>query len=281
MPNLSRLPHLSLAFLLNLFIASALSSVFSPAFAQIGGGQVPPDLKYFKYFRKDKNTGATDTLPYRLLLPNGYNKGEKYPLLILLHGRGERGYDNEKQVNHFLDLMLLPQFQRKHKAVVIIPQCSERGTWSNYVKNQIDTIAEVNLKAQGFTVQLQMVQELAASIETEYNTDPNKRYISGLSMGGFGTLELLARYPRYYTAAVPICGGGDVSLAKEIAKTPVWIVHGDQDPTVPVRLSRNLISALKKQKGAEVIYSELPNVRHNAWKPTYSNPMVLDWLFSH
>ncbi|MDZ7373208.1 MAG: alpha/beta hydrolase-fold protein [candidate division KSB1 bacterium] len=211
-------------------------------------------------------------LPYRLWIPSAYDSLSKCPLILFLHGAGERGSDNEAQLKNdeFLSLIVDPG----HPAILVAPQCPADMWWS---KIEFD-----RNRPQGFseepTVPMRLTIELLDTLEKEFRIDPERRYVTGLSMGGYGTFDLLVRRPGYFAAAVPICGGGDSSRARLIADVAIWVFHGAQDPLVPVERSRAMVAALRRV-GASVRYTEYPDVGHDAWKRAYLEPELRSWLF--
>ncbi|WP_157492600.1 carboxylesterase family protein [Echinicola pacifica] len=226
---------------------------------------------------------AGDSLRYRLLLPKGYKSSKEYPLVLFLHGAGERGSDNEKQLSHGSSLFLDKHNRKEFPAIVVFPQCPEDTYW-------IDISIRAELRGQGDpdfsqsldqpSEQLDMVNELVDQLQQDFSVDANRLYVMGLSMGGFGTLETLGRWPDKYAAAVAICGGGNISLAKEYApNTSVWLTHGGKDDVVPPILSRRVYEALLEEN-ADVRYDLYPEANHNAWDPTFAEPELLPWLFS-
>jgi hypothetical protein len=120
--------------------------------------------------------------------------------------------------------------------------------------------------------------EIADAIASEFVTDPARQYITGLSMGGYGTWDSIIRNPDRFAAALPICGAGDPTKADLIKQLPLWTFHGDIDPTVPVKGSRQMVAALEAV-GSTIRYTEYPGVMHDAWDMTYANEEVIDWLF--
>ena len=236
------------------------------------------------YEKKQFISSNGDPLDYRILFPENYNAKESYPLLLFLHGAGERGEDNEKQLTHGAAMFLEPENREKYPAIVIFPQCPEDKYWIDIsIRSQLGGKGDPDFKEsiKSPSEELALVNELVESmIETE-KVDQDRIYVMGLSMGGFGTFETLARWPEKYAAAVGICGGGNISLTKNYAdETAIWITHGAKDDVVPVALSQRLFHALKEQ-GAEVRYTEFPEANHNAWDPTFAMPELLPWIFSH
>jgi predicted peptidase len=218
---------------------------------------------------------AGNTLPYRLLKPDGYlpTGKESYPLVIFLHGSMERGDDNEQQIATSVQEFAKAEVRKRHPCFVIAPQCSLSTAWSEH-KDGIPTLrfTEKPTEAMG------PVLDLMDAFGKEFRIDPKRIYITGFSMGGFGTFEMLARRPERIAAAIPICGGGIADRAGTFAKVPVWIFHGSADTIVPPEYSRKMVDALRKA-GGRPRYTEYPGVGHNAWTQTYRNPEVLDWLF--
>lgn len=214
-----------------------------------------------------------EKLLYRLWKPEKVDPNKKYPLILFLHGAGERGDDNEAQLKNdeFLSLVLDPE----HPAFLIAPQCPKDQSWSR-MRRPWDQPESGPVEP---TPVMKLVMELLDKIRQEQSIDPDRVYVTGLSMGGFGTFDLLLRRPHDFAAAVPICGGGPTSRAKEIAHIPLWIFHGGADPVVPVKLSQDMVEALR-QAGADVHYTEYPGVGHNSWAKAYQEPELRKWLFA-
>jgi predicted peptidase len=221
-------------------------------------------------------------LPYRILYPANYSKNKKYPLVLFLHGAGERGNDNEKQLIHGAQLFVNEENRKNFPAIVVFPQCPEESFWAAV---KIDrTIAPYKFEFD-YSVEptwpLVAANELVKKIVAEGSVDQSKLYITGLSMGGMGTFESVYRYPNRYAAALPICGAGDsVSYNKMIKKTSFWVFHGAVDAVVNVNESRRMVSKLKLIK-ADVKYSEYPGVNHNSWDNAFAEPDFLSWMFNH
>lgn len=225
-----------------------------------------------------------DSLPYRILFPENYDKSQSYPMVLFLHGSGERGGDNEKQLTHGADLFLEPDNRENFPAIVLFPQCAEDKYWIDIsIRSKLGGKADPNFEEsiQSPSEELATVNDLVEQILKLESVDKKKLYVMGLSMGGFGTFETLARWPDKYSGAVAICGGGNISLTKNYAdETGIWITHGAKDDVVPVILSKRVYQALKGH-GADVRYTEFPEADHNAWDPTFAMPELLPWLFSH
>ena len=125
---------------------------------------------------------------------------------------------------------------------------------------------------------MQLFIQLLDKVLKEYPIDPARIYVTGVSMGGFGTWDLLARFPTRFAAAVPICGGGDESTAAKIKHVPIWAFHGALDHTVPPEKSRSMIQALQRAGGLPG-YTEYPDIEHNSWVWAYRDPHLMVWLF--
>ncbi len=213
-------------------------------------------------------------LPYRLLKPAPYDPHKKYPLVLFLHGAGERGTDNQAQLKHFVRMFATPQNRAKYPAFVLAPQCPPDEKWSD---NEwfTDRVPLPERPAPSMAMTLKLVAEL----ERKVAIDPSRRYVTGLSMGGYGTWDAVLRHPDMFAAALPICGGGDERLAARIAKLPVWVFHGAADTAVKPALSRRMVEALRKA-GGKPKYTEYRGVGHDAWTPASKEPDLLAWLFA-
>jgi predicted peptidase len=213
-------------------------------------------------------------LNYRLLRPRTQEPGQKYPLVIFLHGAGERGDDNRKQLVHGMNDFASDQLVAKHPAFVIAPQCPEGEVWGGLTRLAKKPTPEGELAPA-------LMATLAAvdALRKELPIDDQRIYITGLSMGGYGTWTALAKRPELFAGAAPICGGGDPAAAGKMKDIPIWAFHGADDKTVPVERSREMIEALKAA-GASPKYTEYPGVAHNSWSQTYSNPEFYEWLFA-
>lgn len=217
------------------------------------------------------------TLPYRLFKVKNPAAGTKYPLILFLHGAGERGNNNTSQLtaNAGATVWATDAHQAKHPAYVIAPQCPGDKQWvdTDWTKGSYSTTTVP------VSDQLTTALEIADAVATELGTDPARQYITGLSMGGYGTWDAVVRNPDRFAAALPVCGAGDPSKADLIKLLPLWTFHGDADPTVPTSGSRDMVAALKAV-GSTIKYSEYPGVGHDAWTMTYANEEVIDWLFT-
>lgn len=218
-----------------------------------------------------------DTLNYRIAFPD-FSGSESYPLVIFLHGGGERGNDNKVQLKWGVQNFASDEAMMTYKAIVLAPQSPSDATWSNF-KGQFDDRDEPLRLAATPSKPLKMTMEVVDQLIENVAVDTSRIYITGMSMGGFGTWDAIARWPERFAAAVPVCGGGDPSTAETIAHIPIWATHGADDPTVPPEMSREMINALR-EAGAKPGYSEYPGVGHFSWLQTYTDDYLMAWLFS-
>lgn len=193
---------------------------------------------------------------YWLFLPQQYDGKEKLPLMLFLHGAGERGDDLEV-VKKWGPAKIVAS-RKDFPFVVASPQCPSGKRW--------------NAAAMAA-----LVDDLAGRL----SIDKTRIYVTGLSMGGYGSWDLMARYPKIFAAGVPICGGGDPETAEVLKEIPIWVFHGDKDTAVPLARSQQMVEAIKKVGGDKVKLTIYPGVGHNSWSATYANQEVYDWLLSH
>lgn len=218
-----------------------------------------------------------DSLQYRLLRPAVEKAGKKYPLVLFLHGAGERGNDNEKQLTHGGGMFLNPVNRESYPAFVVAPQCSEDKYWAYTSRPSSFVPAEMPV-GQEITPLFSTLKELLDHYLAMPQVDKNRVYIIGLSMGGMGTYDMVARFPELFAAAIPICGTVNPSRLAAAKNVKFRIFHGDADNVVPVEGSREAYKALKGA-GAKVEYIELPGVNHGSWTPAFNHPDFMEWLF--
>lgn len=217
-------------------------------------------------------------LPYRFHKPSATESGKKYPLVLFFHGAGERGADNRLQ---FMRFTTVP-FWEKNACFVLAPQCPakpQNGPDGESVWVQTGFGASSHTMKTTPSWPFRFSMELLDKIVAENDIDPSRIYVTGLSMGGYATWEILQRKPGKFAAAMPVCGGADTSFAASMTRTPLWVFHGDADNTVPVSRSRDVVNCIIKN-GGKPVYSEFPGVGHGAWAVTYNDQKVWDWLFA-
>jgi len=225
-------------------------------------------------FSVEKYVQEKDTLKYRMLYPDS-DPLRRYPLVIFLHGSGERGSDNEAQLKWGVGGFATDQNMILHPAIVIAPQCPEKSSRPNF--SRAKATSETKLQPNP-TRPMELVIGLIHQLMKTMPIDSNRIYITGLSMGGFGTYDAIERYPDLFAAAVPVCGGGDPSKATSIARIPIWIVHGAEDPAVNPSYSLEMLEALTKA-GAHPGFTQYPEVGHFSWLGAYSDALLIEWLF--
>lgn len=190
-------------------------------------------------------------------LPEGYDpkSRKKWPLIMFLHGSGERGTDLNKVKLHGIPKEI--EAGRKVAAVVIAPQCPDNGWWDS-----------------------NMLIALLDEAESRYKIDKDREIVTGLSMGGFATWDLASRTPHRFAAIAPVCGGGDpakIGVAKDL---PIWTCHGDADQAVPVAQTDALVAALKAAGATNVRYDRMPGVPHNSWTAFYAQDELYVWMLA-
>ncbi len=249
--------------LYSLFLVLWLFACISNAFSQ------PSRFSIEKYI-----SASGDTLRYRQLFPDA-DTLRKYPLVVFLHGSGERGNDNDAQLKWGVSNFASDQMMKSHPAFVIAPQCPENASWSNFSREKNGTKLFLQpTPSKPMDLLIALVRKLAKTLPI----DTNRIYITGLSMGGYGTFDAIERFPNLFAAAVPVCGGGDVTKAPLISHIPIWIFHGAEDPSVNPILSLDMIFALTKA-GAHPGFTQYPEVGHFSWIAAYTDQLMIDWLF--
>ncbi|WP_430934430.1 alpha/beta hydrolase-fold protein [Saccharicrinis sp. 156] len=221
-----------------------------------------------------------DTLKYCILHPREMKSGKKYPLVLFLHGAGERGNDNHKQLTHGSTLFLNEKNRKKYPAIVLFPQCPNGIMWTHRLKEKSDIGVwefEFPLKS-GPTKPAFLVNELVEQLLTPGKVDERRVYIMGLSMGGIGTLDFLSRWPDKYAAAQVICGGHDPALVDKYKHVPIWFFHGDKDDVVPPKYAQQVYKA-HKQLNPQTKFTMYPHANHNSWDPAFAEPDYLKWIF--
>ena len=246
---------------------SALLSLFSLTSAARAAD--PKEVFEAKVFE-----GFAGKLPYRLMKPKDYDAGKKYPLVLFLHGAGERGEDNTVQLVHGMADFASEENRAKYPCFVLAPQCPAGKKWA-----EVDWSASTHKQPEKPSDPAQNTLELMDVLAKDFSIDPTRLYITGLSMGGYGTWDLISRFPEKFAAAAPVCGGGDETQAERLIKIPIWAFHGDKDTAVKPERSRNMIAAIKKA-GGEPRYTEYAGVGHNSWVKAYHDPELMSWLFA-
>lgn len=200
---------------------------------------------------------------YVLFVPHDYKGDKEAPLILFLHGAGERGADGEAPVKQGIgNAIKFKGAEAKFPFFVIFPQCQPKSNWKAGTPDADRALAILN------------------EVMKDYRIDGKRLYLTGLSMGGSGTWSLAAAYPGKWAAIAPICGGADLSTASAIKDIPCWAFCGDKDRPDLVKNMREMVGSLKKASG-EPRYTELPHVGHNSWDPAYVTPELYSWFLSH
>jgi len=196
-----------------------------------------------------------DKRTYTLYVPKDYTPKKEWPLIVFLHGMGERGDDGLLQTEVGIGTAIRRHVDR-FPCLVLMPQCSEKGWWD-------DSRGDIEVSL--------------ADVREQYRIDDSRIYLTGLSMGGFATWTYGAQNTDLYAAMMPICGGGNVEDAEKLAKIPIWAFHGADDGVVPPQKSREMVEAVKAA-GGNIKYTEYPGIDHSSWDPAYDDPESIEWL---
>jgi len=209
---------------------------------------------------------SSGKIDYLLYLPKDYSSksDRKWPLILFLHGSGERGTNVAKVAIHGPPKLV--QQGRDFPFIIVSPQCGPSERWSPAT-----------------------LTRLLDQVETQYHVDKTRVYLTGLSMGGSGTWSLALEHPERFAAIAPICGGGDPAVierlgadkAAAVKALGIWVFHGEKDPTVPIVKSEKMVEALKKIGCTDVAFTRYPEAQHDSWTVTYNNPKVYDWFLAH
>lgn len=234
-------------------------------------------------FKYEYYNNQNDTLNYRILYPKNFDTSKQYPLILFLHGAGERGNNNESQLTHGSKLFLDNYNSEAFPCIVLAPQCPEEEYWSNvkrdYSKSGLEKFKFYRMGKP--TKALELVIALMDNITENSFIKKDQIYVGGLSMGGMGTFDLLKWRPDMFAAAFPICGGGNPKSVKKYAnKLSFWIFHGGEDNVVHPYFSLSMLTALQKQK-ADVRLTYFEHNNHNSWDSAFAEPDLLPWLFSN
>ncbi len=278
-------------FILTLFFLTNLSG------GKVGQAEKPIDPRItpevLEAFKAKEHYHNEMTLPYRLLSPLKVEEGKSYPLVLFLHGMGERGTDNQRQLVHGGSVMASQDFRERHPAFIVAPQCpggiepgmnpkgkqegeEAQRAWTWLLP--ISITSEIDLE-ESPCPQLLALHSLLTELKKTLPIDSDQVHVTGLSMGGYAAWELATRYPELFASALPVCGAGDKRHAKRLTALPIWAFHGSVDSVVPVDCSRTMVSAIKAA-GGKPIYTEYDNTGHDSWTATYNSQHVWDWIFA-
>ena len=200
-------------------------------------------------------------LDYELYLPPDYVKDDakKWPLIVFLHGSGERGHDVAAVKKHGPPKIVeAKDSPLSGRFIVVSPQCPEKQWWKTDDLNA-----------------------LLDDVMAKYHVDADRVYLTGLSMGGFGTWAWAVHDPGRFAAIAPMCGKGDPTKADQIRNMPIWNFHGEKDNTVPIKNSEEMVEAVKATGNKEVKFTRYPDAGHDCWTRSYANPELYDWFLAH
>lgn len=234
-----------------LFVAMFLAFI-PEAGTGLGADEAKPEPGKQVPQRLDRTVRVT--LRYLLYLPADYAQKDAWPLMLFLHGAGERGDNIERVKIHGPPKLIAAG--KQFPFIVVSPQCPANRWW----------------QPEDLTALLDEVVE-------KYKVDKDRIWVTGLSMGGFGTWSLAAAAPERFAALVPICGGGDPIWAKRLQRIPIWVFHGAKDPVVPLERSAKMVEALK-QAGGNVQFTVYPEAGHDSWTAAYNDPALYEWLLA-
>lgn len=213
-------------------------------------------------------------MPYRLVAPASLRAGERCPLVLFLHGAGERGDDGASALKHFADRMATPAMRERYPCYILAVQCPSGLRWMDADWNA------ATAPTQSAQPSVPMVAAIAALRRTvqDHPVDASRIYLTGLSMGGYGAWDLAARHPEWFAAVVPVCGGGDPATGARLASVPIRAVHGARDAVVPPARTRAMVDAVRSA-GGKVMLLE-PDCGHDSWTVAYTPEGTLDWMFA-
>ena len=216
-------------------------------------------------YRNPKN----QTMPYRLFSPPNYDRRRQYPMVLWLCGSAGRGDNNLNQISIGnvigTHVWTTADNQSKHPCFVVAPQCPQNESWSD--------------ESAKPSAPLMLALELLSELRQKLRIDSSRLYVTGQSMGGFGTWTAITAHPQLFAAAIPLCGGGDVNQAAKLKQIPIWAFHGAKDQAVPVERSREMIAAIRKA-GGQPKYTEYPDQDHAVWEKAFNEPDLLPWVFA-
>jgi predicted peptidase len=247
------------------------STARGPAEPPAGARNAMTDLQAQVF--TDPDSGLA--LPYRLFVPPACTPEMPCGMLLFLHGAGERGSDNQSQLGNDALGFIGPATQAENPTIVVFPQCPPDMQWVDAAWAD----GSYALARTPISQPMAAALRLLALLQAKFPVDPHRLLVTGLSMGGFGAWDIVARHPTMFAGALALCGGGDPSAAPAIRDVPVWAFHGDQDPAVPVRGSREMIRALRKA-GGNPRYTEVAGGGHTVWTIAYRDVEVIRWLLS-
>ncbi len=252
------------------------------------------DVRYVDYILEKQGTGISKTyffpvifedryyvaadgteIPYRLYVPYDYDRSKEYPVLLFMHGAGERGTNNLGNLSHMLQEMFSHENTPLWDSIIIVPQCPNDEQWVDTPwadgGYRVDEVPESN--------EIKAVLGILDRVAETFPTDKNRYYVMGLSMGGFGAWDLIMRHSDLFAAAVPICGGGDYTQAHKLVDMPIYTIHGTSDYQVPLTGTKEMVVALETLGSTVIFYEELKHYSHDVWSYAANKAEIWTWLF--
>lgn len=226
------------------------------------------------FLKKIFTSHSGSSIPYQFLIPENFSEDQQYPLLVFLHGAGELGNDNSSQLVNFPRYFITGQNKQDYPAFIIAPQCPDTDTWASFPNYPNSAQTSPN-PTNATRLTLELIEELLL----KYNIDKHRVYVTGISLGGEGTFDIVSRRPDLFAAAVPISGIADVERASSVKAVAFWVFHGEMDEINPVKYSRMMVQTLRGE-GASPKYTEYPGAGHSIWDRAYNEPELLQWLFN-
>ncbi len=223
----------------------------------IAAGVLMPASAFCDEVSGEQQTATLDKqvpvqMNYLLYLPQAYDDQEAWPLVLFLHGAGERGDDLDLVKKHGPPKLI--DNGQHFPFLVVSPQCPKNRWWESFeLSALLDDVVE------------------------QHKVDEDRIYVTGLSMGGFGSWSLVAYAPKRFAAVAPICGGGEPFLTGLFRDVPFWVFHGAKDSVIPLERSQAMVDALERRKG-NVKFTIYPDAGHDAWTETYDNPEFFEWM---
>lgn len=215
-------------------------------------------------------------LPYNLILPENYDEANAYPVILLLHGAGERGTDNELQMLHAVDELYETRPALLNETIFLVPQCPEGEQWVDWPWTDGNYSTDEIPESKALSTAIKLLEEV---LDT-YACDRDRVYLIGLSMGGYGTWDALVRHEALFAAGVPLCGGGDASKADILKEIPIWCVHGTADTAVQFAGTEAMYNAITDAGGERITFTPVEGAGHNIWDDATTNGDLIDWLFA-
>lgn len=252
-------------------------SLLVPTFT-ISASAVAPISAYTAMEKHTFDTGNGTTMPYRLYIPENYDPNKQYPLLLCMHGHGEVGDDNSRQLSGTVQLLFQNHADNEQlmQSIILAPQCPTGQQWVNSPdwgtgNYSIDAIPEAT--------SIKNALKILYDVMDRYSVDRDRVYVTGLSMGGFATWDLLMRHGEIFAAGAPICGAADPSQAENLKDIPIWTFHDVGDPVVPYAGTLEMYNTIKALDGNIRMTTYRFN-DHNSWSPAYADKDLINWLYA-